>query len=494
MKAAGIVAMSNGSILLIRRADSNTWCFPGGMQEGEESLEDCARREFKEETGFDVGEITLVGRSVFDNVEFSTFLAKTNAFVPVLAINEHNDWKWQLLNQEIKDLYPPAREVLTKHFKCKVSDACSFEDTSFFDETNLRVVSGGYLVAQPKVSRSGIQEYAGEEVGMPEKSIVKVYRPVDEVFHKDSMASLANRPITLDHPPVFVDAKNWKEYAIGNSSGEVLRDGDFIRIPMMIMDQKAIEDIKSGKCQISVGYDANLSFEPGITEAGEHYDAIQRTIRANHIAIVDRARGGPKLRLGDHKPKERVMADKIVLIDGVKLTLPDTEATVLENRLSQLDKKINDLTTQNTQMSEDIKAKDAELAALRATVTDKDAELKKQADSNKITPQMISDAVNECLTVADKGTQLIGDKLITVNKLPSEMRRQVVTERMGDACKDFNDDQIKVAFDTLASTMTSSQGFSLKDVANQFRQPVHQFSKEKADYDKRLSDAWKAGK
>lgn len=53
------------SVLLIRRGGEpfkGTWAFPGGFIEtGRENIEQCARRELKEETGLEAGELQLVG-------------------------------------------------------------------------------------------------------------------------------------------------------------------------------------------------------------------------------------------------------------------------------------------------------------------------------------------------------------------------------------------------------------------------------------------------
>lgn len=50
-----------GRVLLQRRADFNTWGLPGGSLELGERLEDCARRELREETGLEAGPLALVG-------------------------------------------------------------------------------------------------------------------------------------------------------------------------------------------------------------------------------------------------------------------------------------------------------------------------------------------------------------------------------------------------------------------------------------------------
>jgi 8-oxo-dGTP diphosphatase len=58
---AGVTAIADGRILLVRRTDDGTWCLPGGRVEFGESIEACARREFEEETGHVVELTGLLG-------------------------------------------------------------------------------------------------------------------------------------------------------------------------------------------------------------------------------------------------------------------------------------------------------------------------------------------------------------------------------------------------------------------------------------------------
>lgn len=51
----------DGRVLLQRRADLPVWGFPGGVLEFGEDIEACARRELREETGLEVGLLSLVG-------------------------------------------------------------------------------------------------------------------------------------------------------------------------------------------------------------------------------------------------------------------------------------------------------------------------------------------------------------------------------------------------------------------------------------------------
>jgi uncharacterized protein len=172
-------------------------------------------------------------------------------------------------------------------------------DVAILDGKPERTVDG-YLKAHARVARSGIQIYHGHELGRPELGDVKVFRPEREVFSVDAMKSLAHRPLTLNHPRENVNADNWKKYVIGYSGDEVLRDGEHVRIPLLICDSAAIQAAThDGIRELSCGYSADINWSPGRTPSGDEYDATQSAIRGNHIALVENARGGESLKLGD---------------------------------------------------------------------------------------------------------------------------------------------------------------------------------------------------
>lgn len=179
----------------------------------------------------------------------------------------------------------------------------TLRDAFTVERKDLRKTRDGYLVATPRVARTGIQDYLGSEVGRPDLAKVRVYRPPEEVFSPDSMRSYTHRPMTNDHPPVPVTDKNWKKYAVGHTGDEVFKDGSFLRVPMMLADAASIEDVETGeKVELSNGYSTEIDWTPGTCADGD-YDAVQRNIRSNHIALVKRARGGEKLKFGDSAPE-----------------------------------------------------------------------------------------------------------------------------------------------------------------------------------------------
>lgn len=60
----GIILIKDRQVLLVQRANppgAGKWSLPGGKQELGETAQETARRELREETGLDCGELTLAG-------------------------------------------------------------------------------------------------------------------------------------------------------------------------------------------------------------------------------------------------------------------------------------------------------------------------------------------------------------------------------------------------------------------------------------------------
>jgi len=59
--ATAVVFDTQGRILLHRRSDNNNWALPGGIIEVGETADQAIMREVKEETGYDVSVMRLIG-------------------------------------------------------------------------------------------------------------------------------------------------------------------------------------------------------------------------------------------------------------------------------------------------------------------------------------------------------------------------------------------------------------------------------------------------
>jgi hypothetical protein len=140
----------------------------------------------------------------------------------------------------------------------------------------------GFLRVKARLSRTGVFSYDSKTE----------YRPPDEVFREDSLASLKGAPVTDLHPKCEVlTPQNAKEYIVGLTES-VERDGDFLAGSLIIFHEDTIKAIESGeRKEISLGYTCTL--EPA---SGQDYDAVQKNIIVNHVALGPKnwGRAGPE--------------------------------------------------------------------------------------------------------------------------------------------------------------------------------------------------------
>lgn len=365
----------------------------------------------------------------------------------------------------------------------------------------VRKTGEGYIAAFAKVARTGIQVYKGHELGRPELETVRVYRPPEEVFHADALRSFAHRPITLKHPSTPVTPKNWKKYAGGQTGDEVVRDGEYVKIPMLMMDQGLIDAYeKDGIKELSMGYSTDIKWRTGVTDSGEAYDAVQTAIRGNHLAVVPVARGGDQLRIGDEDNTNNGEYNMKLVIDGISVNVADEQtASIIERHIAKL---TNDLKVVNDSF-EDFKKKkketDKEVEDAKATISAKDGEiavLKKQVADAAITPEKLDVLVKDRLAVVDKAKVLLGDKYVFDGKSVETIRKDAVVLSLGDSAKDMDDATVVGAF--VALTKDAKPANSATQIADALRSRPHSASQTVdardaayADNIKHLENNWK---
>ena len=184
-----------------------------------------------------------------------------------------------------------------------------------------RLPGSGYLVVRAKAAKTGVYQYTGREVdpdnahGLRDQAVVNVLRDEATVFDPAAVRTFIGKPITDDHPRVPVTADNWRDHGRGVVMG-ALRDGDHLAFDLLLMDGPTIEKVEAGKRQLSNGYTAAIEVGDFAAPDGTKCQARQARISdGNHVAIVDRARGGETCRIGD---AAICAALPIALQDGAK--------------------------------------------------------------------------------------------------------------------------------------------------------------------------------
>lgn len=148
------------------------------------------------------------------------------------------------------------------------------------------ITDEGFLKTDAVVTRTGIFYYKNAD-----GSVRAELRPPEEVFAPDSLKSMRLIPITNMHPKAFVDSANAAELSVGCVGENVRPDGTDVVAPIVIHRGDAVQCVREGRRELSLGYNVDLIDEAGEFQ-GEPYDSIQKNIRYNHLALVDCARAG----------------------------------------------------------------------------------------------------------------------------------------------------------------------------------------------------------
>jgi hypothetical protein len=296
-----------------------------------------------------------------------------------------------------------------------------------FDRMPLRATrtAEGFVQDTAVLTRTGIFEYR-----QPNGSIRREYRPPEEVFHADSLASYKGKPITIGHPGL-VTSKNAKLHTCGACLGEGRADGNDVLGDLMIYDTSAID---AGAKELSNGYTLDLDETPGEIN-GERYDAVQRNIRVNHIALVPRGRAGNARLNLDAADADTTEEDTTMTMVKVRLDsgISYDAAPEVEQAFKQA---TADLITARTDADKERARADAAEAKL------KDAE----KDAEKIR-QDAATAAKARLKLEDTATKVGAE--FKQDATDTEIRTAVIKKVRGDSfdLEGKSDGYIEAAFD-----------------------------------------------
>ena len=315
------------------------------------------------------------------------------------------------------------------------SDLCVITDAS------PKVGDDGILRVNARFARTGVQSYT-----LADGSVERRYRPAEEVFAADSLASWAQRVVTSDHPPVMVDSANSKQFMVGMSGETAWREGKFVMTKLAIADKQAIADVMSGRRrQLSAGYKAMLERTPGVSPEGEHYDVIMRQIGGNHIALVAAARGGSALQPQLDAPDNVAVADANKPSDSppagetkmAKMKLNGVEREVPDNLVDAIQ---GELATVRTELTATVSTLDGELAAEKARNEQLGKELKTVKDSALTVEDAMDKARGRIALEAEVKEVLGKDVKIEAKDSDDQLRRKVLGKLAATTVLDGKDE------------------------------------------------------
>lgn len=159
--------------------------------------------------------------------------------------------------------------------------------------------NGFFRVDRNPLSKTGVFDYLGSELpGAPDPAkVYRVLRPPEELGSPETIASFSLVPVVDEHTwigPGGTPVDNKPVYGVSGEGVEF--DGTYLTAPLKIFNLPP-----DPKAELSCGYACEYDWTPG-TWNGEPYDAVQRNIRGNHVALVWEGRMGPEVRVLDHLP------------------------------------------------------------------------------------------------------------------------------------------------------------------------------------------------
>ena len=321
---------------------------------------------------------------------------------------------------------------------------------------NVRKTSQGFLRAPARVTRTGVLTYHRAD-----GSVVRELRRPDNVFAADSLATLADAPVTDLHPRDMLSPSNAKQLAVGHVSGASARAhaGRFVEAQLVITDAAMITAIEAGdRSEVSCGYTCDLKHGAGVFN-GEHYDAEQTNIVYNHVGIGPRnwGRAGSEvaLRLDSKTPDDfalgegaarAVLTDEpkrdsnmdlvTIRIDGIEAQVTPTTAQILQRTLDTRDTAARDAAAKLTDLQ---KRYDAQQAELDATKT----QLAQAAD-----PKRFDAALRDRLELLDRARPVLGRDAKLDGKSPRDIK-ELALEKMkaGGKLSERSDAYVDALFD-----------------------------------------------
>lgn len=290
----------------------------------------------------------------------------------------------------------------------------------------------GNLLGRATVTCVGVFPYR-----LADGSIFNELRLPEEVFSRESLDSLRLIPVTNDHPGELVTPDNVSKYQVGTTGEDVCRadmwgedggflyktDGTQVTIPMKITKREAIDAVKGGKHALSCGYTCDLEIVAGVW-GGVAYDAIQRNIKYNHVAIVDRGRAGdtavinykldnafvPTYVAGERSDASGTQLTKEGVKDDSNKEANMPKSLVIDSATFEVDEKVADAFDAKTKEVDTLKgqivAKDAQIEALRAEMSgmikaDALAEKVKEYQAIKETADKFGVSLNDGMSVSE---------------------------------------------------------------------------------------------
>lgn len=302
---------------------------------------------------------------------------------------------------------------------------------------NTRRTPQGFLRAPARVTRTGVLVYRRAD-----GTVVRELRRPEHVFAAESVATLADAPVTDLHPREMVTSSNAKALSVGHVSGTSARAdaGRYVEAELVITDARMIKAIEAGdRREVSCGYSCVLVDKPGVYN-GEKYDAEQTSITYNHVGLGPQkwGRAGSEvalrldgsaddhalpndaahavLRDDDDDSKGRPMELVTIRLDGLEAQVTPSAAQIVQRTFEQRDAKITDQTAQLTALQQRHDALRGELDASKAQLAE------------AVDPERFETAVRSRMALLERVRPVLGAEAKLDGLAPREIKLKALAK------------------------------------------------------------------
>ncbi len=315
-------------------------------------------------------------------------------------------------------------------------------------------INGWLEIKENPISKVGVFEYSGAQISPeldPDK-IYNVYRPEEELSSEECINSFKLLPWIDEHVMLGNDDENLtpaEQKGIQGVVGEeVYFKNGYLVGNLKVFSENMTNLIDKGKKELSIGYRCEYDISPGIFN-GVRYDAIQKNIRGNHLALVEEGRSGPDVAVLDHF-KFTFDAAELKMAEANKEmkdeeTVKDDESGNVVSELLSLFSKIHPLLEKlkgGGQKDEDVMKADEEIKDDEEIVADaekvkdedftkdeevKDEDMTKDEDVTKAKDEEVKDEEEKKASGMDSIVKSLERRISSMEKniiSPAEMQRK----------------------------------------------------------------------
>ena len=292
----------------------------------------------------------------------------------------------------------------------------------------------GFLDVGASIYRSGLFEFRRNEIPsdipgeLSDRETIIVNVPDAVIRDEDFLNSVIARPVTDGHPSEFVNVKTARYLTRGVSMGPATVEpaGDVVlaNAALRIVDEDLVREIEEGvREEVSIGNSGFLRWETGVRN-GRTFDAILENIRVNHIAIVNRGRGGPAVRLHNERQE-------------MKRTINGTEFLFAEDNVAAVDSLLATLANFETALG----TAKAEIENLKTALA--------AAESEKTDETQVENMVNERIATIETARRISKD--LDVSGSTREIQVRAIQTVNSELVSDSSSNEVVAAvFATLA--------------------------------------------